>query len=225
MRLRFSIAGLMTAVLLLAVGFAGLRTASALWASAVFTLTVTLLAAAILGAVACRGRSRIAWLGFGVFGWTYLLATFWLWPAPNGVTAPPLLTKALLDYFQPSSKTAAVMWIDTAPPGEMSTEPPHSPGECEWPTGFTIGESATRSRRSSSASWAPCWAPFSPPEARWPEGNARSGRTTPAHDQPTTRELSGNIISYFIYNDGINLLRNVGSWALIAPTLRRRDVR
>jgi hypothetical protein len=63
-------------------------------------------------------------LGFGVFGWTFLLATFWLWPGPNGVTAPPFLTKALLDYFQPSSNTAAVMWIDTGPAGEMSTDTP-----------------------------------------------------------------------------------------------------
>jgi hypothetical protein len=124
MQIRFSIAGLMTAVPLLAVGFASLRTASALWASAVFTLTVTLLAAATLGAVACRGRSRIAWLGFGVFGWTYLRATFWVWPAPNGVTAPPFLTKALLDYFQPPSNTAALIWIDSGLAGEMSTEAP-----------------------------------------------------------------------------------------------------
>jgi hypothetical protein len=123
-RIRFSIAGVMPAVLLLAVGFAGLRTASPLWASAMFTVSVTVFAGAIVGAAARRGPSRIPWLGFGVFGWTYLLATFWLWPAPNGVTAPPFLTKALLDYFQPSSNTAAMMWIDTAPPGEMSTEPP-----------------------------------------------------------------------------------------------------
>jgi hypothetical protein len=122
MRVRFSIASLMAAVLLLAVGFAALRMASALWASAVFTITVTLLAAAILGAAACRGPSRIACLGFGVFGWTYLLATFWLWPAPNGVTAPPFLTKALLDFFQPTLNTAAVMSIDPGPAGEMSTE-------------------------------------------------------------------------------------------------------
>jgi hypothetical protein len=124
MRFRFSIAGLMAAVLVLAVGFAALRAASALWASAVFTLTVILFAAAILGAVASRGPSRIAWLGFGVFGWTYLLATFWLWPVPNGVTAPPFLTKALLDLFQPSLNTATVMTIDPGPPGETSIEPP-----------------------------------------------------------------------------------------------------
>ena len=112
----------MGVVLLLAVGFAGLPAASPLWASGIFTMAVTVFAGAIVGAAACRGPSRFAWLGFGFFGWTYLLATFWLWPGPNGVTAPPILTKALLDYFQPSSNSRAVMWIDTAAAGEMSTD-------------------------------------------------------------------------------------------------------
>jgi hypothetical protein len=71
-RIRFSIAGLMAAVLFFAVGFAGLRAASPLWASGIFTITVTVFAGAIVGAAASRGPSRIAWLGFGVFGWTYL---------------------------------------------------------------------------------------------------------------------------------------------------------
>jgi hypothetical protein len=121
---RVSIAGLMVAVLLLAVGFAGLRTASALWASALFTFTVTLLAAALLGVAASRGRSRMACLGFALFGWVYLLTTFWLWPGPNGVSAPPFLTKALLDAVQPAPKTPTTMTVDPGPVGEMSTEPP-----------------------------------------------------------------------------------------------------
>jgi hypothetical protein len=124
LKARVSIAGLMAAVLLLAIGFAGLHTASALWASAIFTFTITLLAAALLGAAASRGRYRMACLGFGLFGWVYLLTTFWLWPGPNGVSAPPFLTKALLDAVQPPSKTPTAMTIDRGPVGEMSTEPP-----------------------------------------------------------------------------------------------------
>jgi len=111
-------------VLVFAVGFTGLRTASALWASALFTVTVTLLAAASLGVAASRGRARIACLGFGMFGWTYLLMTFWLWPGPNGVSVPPFLTKALLDAAQPPLNTSAVMTIDPGPSGERSTESP-----------------------------------------------------------------------------------------------------
>ena len=121
MRVRFSIAGLMAVVFVFAVGFAGLRAASPLWASVVFTFTVALLAAAILGSAACRGRVRMAWIGFAVFGWTYLLATFWLWPGPNGVTAPPFVTKALLDYSQPAHN-ATVNTLDPGPTGEQSTD-------------------------------------------------------------------------------------------------------
>ena len=124
MQARVSIAGMMVAVLLLAVGFAGLRTASALWASAIFTFTITLLTAALLGVAATRRRSRMACLGFSLFGWVYLLTTFWLWPGPNGVSAPPFLTKALLDAVQPPPQTPTAMTSDPGPVGEMSTEPP-----------------------------------------------------------------------------------------------------
>jgi hypothetical protein len=121
MRVRFSIAGLMTVVFIFAVGFAGLRAASPLWASAMFTITFALLVAAILGCAACRGPVRMAWIGFAVFGWTYLLATFCLWPGSNGVTAPPFLTKALLEYSRPLH-SAAVITLDPGPTGEQTTE-------------------------------------------------------------------------------------------------------
>ena len=80
MRIRLPIGGLMGVVVVFAVGFAGLHAATPLWASGLFTLTFALLAAAVLATVSCQGRARMAWLGFAVFGWTYLLATFWLWP-------------------------------------------------------------------------------------------------------------------------------------------------
>lgn len=115
---------LMALVLLLAVGFAGLHAATALWASAVFTLTVTLLAAGLLGVAASRGWRRTACLGFSIFGWVYFLATFWLWPGPNGVSAPPFLTKALMDAVRPDSNAPATMTVDPGPAGEMRVEPP-----------------------------------------------------------------------------------------------------
>lgn len=66
----------------------------------------------------------MACLGFSLFGWVYLLTTFWLWPGPNGVSAPPFLTKALLDAVQPPLQTPTAMTTDPGPVGEMSTEPP-----------------------------------------------------------------------------------------------------
>lgn len=71
--LRFSLAQLMAIVLYLGLGFAALRNADGLWASATFTLSIVAISTALLGALIRRGRARPAWIGFAVFGWTYLL--------------------------------------------------------------------------------------------------------------------------------------------------------
>ena len=69
---RFSIAGLMGAVLVAAVGLAALLSASPIWAGTMLLLTYVVLGLAILCAV-LRGHARRAWwLGFCVFGWGYL---------------------------------------------------------------------------------------------------------------------------------------------------------
>jgi hypothetical protein len=106
----------MAIVLLIAVGLAALQSASVLWSSAVFTLTVVVLSAAILGAMARRGRARMTWAGFALFGWVYLGTTFGLWETANGVTAPLYVTRWGLDYWD--SKLWSVGREDTAPPGE-----------------------------------------------------------------------------------------------------------
>lgn len=54
----------------------------------------------------------------------YLLATFWLWPGPNGVSAPPFLSKHLLDYFRPDSEGRVLLTTDPGPSGEAVTETP-----------------------------------------------------------------------------------------------------
>jgi hypothetical protein len=75
--MRFSIAGLMGAVLIVALGLAALRSASATWSSATFLATCGLLCLALVGAV-CRGEAERAWwLGFALFGWGYLALAFW----------------------------------------------------------------------------------------------------------------------------------------------------
>src|SRR5690349_14196326 len=89
----------MAIVLLVGVGVAALRSASVLWSSAVFTLAVAVLSGAVLGAIARRGRSRMTWAGFALFGWIYLGTTFGPWADGNGVTPPPYVTRWLLDYW------------------------------------------------------------------------------------------------------------------------------
>ena len=75
--LRFPIAGLMVAVLVVAVGLAALRDASENWAGITFLLTCGILGLAVVGTI-CRGNGECAWwLGFSLFGWGYLVLAFW----------------------------------------------------------------------------------------------------------------------------------------------------
>jgi hypothetical protein len=71
-KLRFNISRLLLVVLVVAVGFAALREANKIWDSTVFTFTVGVLLISILLA-AHRSEKRWAfWLGFALFGSTYL---------------------------------------------------------------------------------------------------------------------------------------------------------
>ncbi len=75
--IRFRIAGLMGAVLVVAVGLAALRSASEAWSGVMFLMTCGVLCLAIVGVV-CRGDDQRAWwLGFALFGWGYLLLSMW----------------------------------------------------------------------------------------------------------------------------------------------------
>jgi hypothetical protein len=128
MRPRLTILGMMALIGLAGVGLVGLRSATALWASAVFSLTAAALTAATIGAA----LGRRTCLGFAIAGWAYILAVFGLWPEPNGVTAPPFLTKSLMDYFQPPVYPGSFLFPegkrevfhDPGPAGEAAFEAP-----------------------------------------------------------------------------------------------------
>ena len=94
---RFSIAGLMGVVLLVATGLAALRSASETWASVLFLATFVAFCIALVGAFGDAGARRGAWLGFAVFGWVYVGAAF----EPYDF-APNLPTDTLLKVLAPS---------------------------------------------------------------------------------------------------------------------------
>jgi hypothetical protein len=73
---RFPIAGLMGAVLAIALGLAALRNATETWAGATFLVTCAVLCLAIVGVVCRRDAERAWWLGFALFGWGYLCLAF-----------------------------------------------------------------------------------------------------------------------------------------------------
>jgi len=72
-RPRITIAGLMAIVLYVAFGFAALRNADHFWADATYTIAIISNSAALVGAIVRKGRARVPWIGYAVFGWSYVL--------------------------------------------------------------------------------------------------------------------------------------------------------
>src|SRR6516165_9214735 len=104
-RLRLTIANLMIVVLYVGLGFAALRNADEFWASATFTLAILAVSVAVVVAVARKGRARLTWLGFAVFGWASLL--IWLSTSEtidHSMNGPPVPVmtwglRSLIPYF------------------------------------------------------------------------------------------------------------------------------
>ena len=95
---RFSIARLMTIVLVSAVGLSALRSPSPAWASTLFLVTCGLFGLAIVGAIYRVGVERAWWLGFCVFGMGYLAMTGF---TRSGFLYPQMPTSQLLIAMRP----------------------------------------------------------------------------------------------------------------------------
>jgi hypothetical protein len=109
----------MVIVLYLGFGFAALRNADEFWASAAYTLAIILIAGALVGALARRGRSRTPWVGFALFGWTYLVI-FHLpaWPV-SGVGFGPIPRPLLLVEWGTAYLQPFIMPLPPAYPGRF----------------------------------------------------------------------------------------------------------
>jgi hypothetical protein len=78
-RLRISLAGSLGIVAVIAMGLAGMVSASRLWTAAAATVTLALLLTALLGACLLDGIDRAFWAGFALFGWSYIILVNWDW--------------------------------------------------------------------------------------------------------------------------------------------------
>jgi hypothetical protein len=114
-RFRFTIGGLLAVVVFVAVAIAALRAADDLWASSLFSLTVGALLVATLLAVHRTAEKRAFWLGFALFGWTYLAACL---IAP---IEPLLLTTKALAYLD--SKVPKRIALDEVRLGGVADRP------------------------------------------------------------------------------------------------------
>jgi hypothetical protein len=76
---RISLAALMAIIAVIALGLAGMTSASSFWTASAATVTLGLLLAAPLSAWLSDGSDRAASAGFALFGWAYLLLVNWDW--------------------------------------------------------------------------------------------------------------------------------------------------
>ena len=111
-RFRISLASLLGIVAVIAMGLAGMVSASSLWTTAAATVCLAVLLSAVLAARLLTGIDRAFWAGFALFGWSYLLLVNWDWV---GGQFGHDLTAGLSDI-------AESMFADVAIPG-----PPQSP--------------------------------------------------------------------------------------------------
>jgi hypothetical protein len=115
-RIRFTIGRLLVLVVGLAVAFAALRGATEIWDSGVFTATLGLLTASVLWAIHRSDRKRAFWLGFALFGWSYLIASLLPPVGPRLLTTKAL---AYLDSKVPRTTPMGVAFADSDSDGQM----------------------------------------------------------------------------------------------------------
>ena len=104
-RYRLTIARMLGITASIGVGLAALRSATQLWASFAFTLTLGLLTISVLAAFYRRGHRRAFCVGFSACGWFYLVMCFAPWF--EGFVGPSLSTTAVLDFLYPVIRPAA----------------------------------------------------------------------------------------------------------------------
>jgi hypothetical protein len=123
---RFAISGLMGTVLVVSLGLAALHSANEAWAGVMLLLTHGILALALVGTIYRRGAIRAWWLGFLMFGWSYLHLSYW--------TSYQLPTITLLEVIQ--SKVGSSAPLATPSRNVIGLQQAPSPfaqvGHCLW---------------------------------------------------------------------------------------------
>ena len=100
---RITIAHLILVILVAAVGLAAIRSGSASWAGAMFSITFFAMICSLLGVALARGMRRIYWSGFATLGWGYLILMFapWLDGKVGEYLLAPNLFAHLYDVLHP----------------------------------------------------------------------------------------------------------------------------
>ncbi len=95
---RATLAGLMGLIVVAAVGMAGLKQGTLVWATVTFTIVAAvLLGSIVLAILAPRDGSRAFWVAFAIFGWGYAIIEHESWIGPQG---PPLPGRLALIWLE-----------------------------------------------------------------------------------------------------------------------------
>ena len=94
--IRYSLAGLMGFVFLVALTCGALLYPSQRWVELIFTLSVGVMLFSIMRALFGSGGARRFWGGMAIFGWGYLILTFGPWFEDH--VRPHLLTNAAIEF-------------------------------------------------------------------------------------------------------------------------------
>lgn len=140
-RIRFSIAHLLGVVFLVGVGIAGLRESTDAWDSGLFGLMLIVLLTSVLLAIHRTERARAYWLGFTLFGWVYLGAT---WIEPVQARLPTTKALTYLDSQLPGRETTGTIQFVFQAVGQPTNG--SAPGVAFSPSGNTMavtGQSAS----------------------------------------------------------------------------------
>jgi hypothetical protein len=105
---RMTISTSMALVSFVAFGLAALRNANEFWASTAFSLAVITVSVALVGALARKGKARIAWAGFAATGMACLAVWLSTPESVGGLNGPPrMIAFRLFDLLQPHINPAA----------------------------------------------------------------------------------------------------------------------
>jgi hypothetical protein len=105
--------GLVGFVAICAIGFGCLLYASSPLASTIYSITPAVLTAGWLGIIYRRGARRAFWVGFSLFGWSYLILAYGPWF--ESAVSPHLASTRLLQWAYPTMIPQARRTTSTRP--------------------------------------------------------------------------------------------------------------
>ena len=121
---RISLATLIGIVAVLALALAGMLSASRLWLMLASTVMLALLLTAILAAWLFSGTDRAFWVGFALFGWTYLILVNWGWIGGQIGSELTIGFSEAAEWVLPEVKAPPLQFGFPAPASPVSTTSP-----------------------------------------------------------------------------------------------------